>query len=525
MQAQEHDNQILQLIEKELLLPSPPAIAIQILNTVQKDDAALIKLAEIISADPVLTAKMLKVANSGIFPCRSKITNIDRAMSMLGTNIIKNIALTFVLAADFSDNKYNGFDFDHFWRYSVTSAVAAETLAKAFQYNNDDIFVTALLQDLGMLVIALTKGIEYEVLLEEAQLPGVTSLTDLEQEKYGYDHQQVSYALLLSWNLPDSISTPILYHHQTEGASEGCQKAAEILHFADQLSAIYNEPGTAEKVRLLQQQLVERFSIDETQALELLDDIATNSSKIIKAFDLDPGEIKPYSMLLQEANSELGKLNLSNEQIILEMKDAGKKAKNLANQLQKANIQLKELAYLDSLTGLYNHRHFQETLTSELSHAARYHSSVSLILLDIDFFKGVNDTYGHLAGDQVLINIAKAITSAVRPSDITARYGGDEFAVIMPETSATGVKIFSSRLRRCIEGNPTLVDGHVVYITVSIGTTTLKPDQPGVTKDFLIKMADRGLYLSKDNGRNQVTNLDLNRCVEESDCLSFKSEV
>ena len=273
MQAQEHDNQILQLIEKELLLPSPPAIAIQILNTVQKDDAALIELAEIISADPVLTAKMLKVANSGIFPCRSKITNIDRAMSMLGTNIIKNIALTFVLAADFSDNKYNGFDFDHFWRYSVTSAVAAETLAKAFQYNNDDIFVTALHQDLGMLVIALTKGIEYEVLLEEAQLPGVTSLTDLEQEKYGYDHQQVSYALLLSWNLPDSISTPILYHHQTEGASEGCQKAVEILHFADQLSAIYNEPGTAEKVRLLQQQLVERFSIDETQALELLDDI------------------------------------------------------------------------------------------------------------------------------------------------------------------------------------------------------------------------------------------------------------
>ncbi|NOQ41970.1 MAG: diguanylate cyclase, partial [Desulfuromusa sp.] len=154
-----------------------------------------------------------------------------------------------------------------------------------------------------------------------------------------------------------------------------------------------------------------------------------------------------------------------------------------------------------------------------------YHSSVSLVLLDIDFFKGVNDTYGHLAGDQVLINIAKAITSAVRPSDITVRYGGDEFAVIMPETSATGVKIFSSRLRRCIEGNSTLVDGHVVYITVSIGTTTLSPDQPGVTKDFLIKMADRGLYLSKDNGRNQVTNLDLNRCVEESDCLSFKSGV
>ena len=524
MQKQKLNKPILHLIKKELLLPTPPAIAIQILNTVQKDEAALIELAEIISADPVLTAKMLKVANSGAFPCKNKITNINRAMSILGTNIIKNIALTFVLTADLSERKPDDFDFDHFWRYSVTSAVAAETLAKAFKHHNDDIFVTALLQDLGMLVIALTKGVEYTVLLEEAQLPGVPSLADLEQEKYGYDHQQVSYALLLSWNLPDSISTPILYHHQIEGVPEECQKAAEILHFADRLSAIYNETGTAEKARALQQQLVERFSIDETQSLELLDDIATNSSKTIKAFDLDPGEIKPYSILLQEANTELGKLNLSNEQIILEMKEAKNKAKKLAHQLRNANIQLKELAYRDSLTGLYNHRHFQETLTGELSRAARYHSSVSLILLDIDLFKGVNDTYGHLAGDQVLINIAKAITSAVRPSDITARYGGDEFAVIMPETSAAGVKIFSSRLRRCIEGSPTLVDGQVIYVTVSLGTTTLKPDQPDVTKDFLIKTADRGLYLSKDNGRNQVTNLDLNRCIEERDSLSFKPE-
>ena len=504
MHTIEINNQIQQLIERELNFPSPPAIAVQILNAVLKDEAALIELGKIISTDPALTAKMLKVANSGIFTCKEAITDINRATSILGTNIIKNIALSFIIATDLNGNGHTGFDYNNFWRCSVTSAISAELLAKMVRHKDDDIFVTALLQNIGSLVISLTKGDEYNALLRGAQSTNADLLA-LEKEQFGFDHQQVGYALLIKWNLPKSIYEPILYHHRPKNAPKSYRKSTEIIYYADRLSDIYNKVGRAEKARLLQQDLDEKFNFSATQTAKLLDDVAIRSNEIFKVFELNSVEIKPYSLLLQEANAELSKINLSSEQMILEMKEAKEKAEILALELQDANSRLKELVYRDGLTGLYNHRYFQESLTNELTRAARYHSSVSLILFDIDFFKKINDTHGHPAGDLVLMNIARAISSAVRPCDIVARYGGEEFAVILPETSAAGVKVFAARVRRCVEGIATLVDGQLIYVTVSAGATTFNKDGANATKRTLIEAADRGLYMSKQNGRNQVT--------------------
>ncbi len=507
MQSNENYNKIKGLIETEINLPSPPAIAVQILKAVQQDEAALTELGNIIATDPALTAKMLKVANSGIFVCNGAITNINRAMSILGTTVIKNIALSFVIATELNGDSQANFDFAHFWRRSVTSAVAAELIARKCTNKYDDIFVTALLQDIGMLVISLTKGDEYNSLLHEAQLTDADLLKQ-EKEKYGFNHQQVGYALLTGWNLPESICEPILYHHQPDKAVGEYHHSTQVIYYAAKLSEIYTESGGAEKARKIQQGLVEEFDINENQAAELLDNVATQSAEMLESFELDPGDMKPYSVLLQEANAELTKLNMSNEQLILELKESRERADSLARSLRDTNSRLKELVYRDGLTGLYNHRFFQEALSNEINRASRYHSSVSLILFDIDNFKKVNDTYGHPAGDLVLMNIAKAVNNAVRPCDIVARYGGEEFAVILPETNMAGVKVFAARLRRCVEGIATLVDGQQIYVTVSAGATTFKDASSHITKGMLIETADKGLYLSKQNGRNQVTTLE-----------------
>ncbi|SEA14728.1 diguanylate cyclase (GGDEF) domain-containing protein [Desulfuromusa kysingii] len=507
MQTNENYRLIQQLISKELNLPSPPAIAVHILNAVQKDDAALTTLGDIIAADPALTAKMLQVANSSLFARNGKVTSINRAMSVLGTNTIKNIALSFVIAAEFNEIDAGGFNHDLFWRHSVTAAVAAELLSKAVQLQYHDIFVTSLLQDIGMLVISMTKGEEYGAMLKEAQASNLNLLM-LESKKYGFDHQQVGYALLTDWHLPESICTPILYHHHPEKAPEPDDQVAAILQLSDQMASVYTGAKPAELARDCQQNLQEKFNFTRVQALDFLDSVAVNSSKMISTFELGSEEIKPYSALLQQANAELAKLNISNEQLILEMLEAKDKAEKLNCELQDANTRLKELVYRDGLTGLYNHRYFQESLANEIARANRYQSSVSLIMFDIDFFKKVNDTHGHPAGDLVLMNIAKAVTNAVRPCDIVARYGGEEFAVILPETNAAGAKVFAARLRRCVEGIATLVEGQYIYVTVSAGATTFSPKGAISSKDALIETADRGLYLSKQNGRNQITVLE-----------------
>lgn len=510
MQKNEKFKNLVDLIEKDIRLPSPPAIAVRILNSVRKDDTALAELGNIITADPALTVKMLRLANSGIFARNGEISNINRAMAILGTNMIKNIALSFIIAEDFSKADDSDFDGETFWRHSVTAAVAAELIAQKIGHLNDDIFVASLLQNIGMLVLAMAKSDDYRVLLNNATISG-TDISHLEQDRYGFSHEQVANILLLNWRLANTISEPILYHHHPDEAPEDQRQAAEILYCAHQMATICTSRNSAEKARILQQQLQLRFNLNQQDSLELLDTVALNSREMLASFELNPGDIRPYSALLQEANSELSKLNLSSEQLILELKEAKERAEKLSTQLQDANTRLKELVYRDGLTGLYNHRYFQEALADELARSRRYKSSLSLILFDIDHFKKVNDTYGHPAGDMVLMNIARAVSSAVRPSDVVARYGGEEFAVILPETNLAGAKVFAARLRRCVEGIATLVDGQLIYVTISSGATSYCCGRaPGNTYE-MIEVADRGLYTSKQNGRNQVTTIELER--------------
>jgi len=495
---------IRQMIEEQINLPSPPAVAVQILDAVQKQEASIQVLARIITADPALTGKMLSIANSGFYALPNKVTSIERALSVLGTNLIKNIALSFVIAADLRGDKTSSFDFEYFWRRSVTSAVAAELLADLLRVKNDDIFVTGLLHDIGVLVMYLSKGEQYTELLHERKRLG-TSLIELEQQAFGFDHQQLGFILVSDWGLPDKIAEPIRYHHKTDQTSDEHRQSTDILWFADLLSAIYTEADTGERVRQLEDKMVETLNLQPETIRELVDEVATKSISILQTFEIDPGDLKPYSQMLQEANAELGKLNLSYEQLVMELKEAKDKAETLANELRDANTRLKELVSRDGLTGLYNHRYFQEILEKELARAQRYQTPLSLIMFDIDFFKNVNDSYGHPTGDLVLMNLARVVESAVRPSDIVARYGGEEFAVILPETNCSGMRVFSERLRRCVEGVTTLAENEQIRVTISVGGTSISADQPRRDKQALIDTADRALYESKRNGRNRVT--------------------
>jgi len=177
----------------------------------------------------------------------------------------------------------------------------------------------------------------------------------------------------------------------------------------------------------------------------------------------------------------------------------------LANQAAIAvdNAQLYELATKDGLTKLYIHRHFYFLLENEMKRVQRYHHVLSLIMMDIDNFKHVNDTYGHLVGDMVLKEIAATIQKTIRHVDIPARYGGEEFTIILPETAAQNAMVIAERLRQKISEIAVKVDENtIIRPTVSLGIS----EYPNASEDIkeLIDYADKALYVSKENGKNCI---------------------
>ncbi|MBI5047702.1 MAG: sensor domain-containing diguanylate cyclase [Deltaproteobacteria bacterium] len=165
----------------------------------------------------------------------------------------------------------------------------------------------------------------------------------------------------------------------------------------------------------------------------------------------------------------------------------------------------KTLAITDGMTVLYNHRYFLECLSREFERANRYKRPLSLIMIDVDFFKKYNDTHGHPKGDDVLRGVAGILKKSVRTSDIVARYGGEEFVIILPETTGEAAFTLAERLRKEVEstdfpGGETQPLGR---ITISLGVAA---SMEGVTKypDDLVKNADNALYRSKEEGRNRV---------------------
>jgi diguanylate cyclase (GGDEF)-like protein len=191
--------------------------------------------------------------------------------------------------------------------------------------------------------------------------------------------------------------------------------------------------------------------------------------------------------------------------VVLELRQAKRNAETLAVGLKEANDKLRELAIRDELTGLYNHRYFQDQLENEIVRVRRYKRPLSLLLLDLDFFKKVNDTHGHPAGDHVLRETGSTLLKLVRQSDTVARYGGEEFAIILPETAAASAKVLAQRVRRGIEQLKISYKKKAIPITVSIGLAcTDMAEDDKMSRTEIISKSDQALYKAKHEGRNRV---------------------
>jgi len=473
-------------------LPTLPGVAIKILEAVKKEETSLKEIGDILSKDPSLSAEVLKAINSPFYGLSTKVTSVSHAVNLLGINTVKSLALSFSLVKNLKADKSNGFDYSGFWKDSLVGAVATKVLSgKILPKFADDGFFLGLIHNLGILIINQCMPDQYNLVLKEKER-NLRSYHEAENQILGLNHMEVGEYLVDSWSLPKIFSIPIRYHHEADKLvtkDPDIDIITKILHLSTLFIDLTNSEGKQFYVAVAQlEYLVNEFGFkDRIEVDEITKHIHQQTLNVFPLFEIEMKAERDYLELIEEARNELINLSSNFMQQVCEQ--------------QKLIESLSEQALRDALTNLLNYQAFQEYLDKEVQRANRYGHGLCLIIADIDHFKDINDTYGHLAGDHILKVVAHYFQDSLRGSDMVARYGGEEFAMVLPETSKIDGMIVAERLRETIASLKIEYEGRTLSVTASFGVSSLDASRT-VDKIEFIKEADYALYQAKNAGRN-----------------------
>ena len=504
MTAEDILSQVLQSDE----LPTLPTVASQLITLTSREDTTLTDIADLISKDIGISAKILKVSNSAFYSFPQQIGSIHQAVSILGTNAVRSLVLSFSFLSIKAGSKAGRFDFEQFWQRSLARAVAAKLiLEKVKNANTEEIFISSLLQNLGELIFARTFAEKYDEVLAKIE-EGTGDLLNIEEEIIGANHCRIGFEVAKSWGFPEVLLYPILYHHsphEYDGKDARIKQTVNAVHLSDILTDILYSAKPEEHHKHFRKDARKMLKIAPEDIENILETFHNQIEIAGKYFGLKIQNTKSVQEILQEANIRLSLLNLNYDQMNKQLIQAKMELEKLTKELEEKNRILDNLANIDGLTEVFNHRYFQNCLDQEINRAERKDNHLSIILCDIDYFKDFNDNHGHQAGDFVLKDFCRIITSQLRQYDVLARYGGEEFAIILPETEESEALIVAEKLRTAIE-EAVFDDGNESYsVTASFGVAGSRPAvEDGFGKGEFINRADLALYGAKGAGRNRA---------------------
>ena len=477
------------VLNKSKKLPTLPGIAMKILEAVQKERPDLQEIAEVLSTDPPLSAEVLKLINSPFFGLTRKVTSVFHAVSMLGMNVVKNMALSFALVKNFSNNGQGDFDYPRFWKYSLTTAIAARMIAeKVAAETAEDAFFLGLLHDMGLLALARCLPDQYQLVVQEAEA-GNCSNHQAESQILGFDHMAIGRHLVRSWGLPSKFWQPIGCHHCPERLSaveDETLTLTQVLNLATVYADMFQAESTATYLAVIDHYTKSYGYAAVLDVDQLAVAISEETHRFFPYFDIDFDDDADYLETIERARSEL--INVSTDFI-----------DQLVAQQRQIDT-LRRQATHDGMTQLMNYQYFQETLNREIARSRRSHSPLTVVMADIDRFKAVNDTYGHMAGDHAIKTVATCLQANLRETDHIARYGGEEFALILYNIPPEEALSVTERVRQTISELPIRFDDRTFKITMSFGIASLAGDDQD--REALLDNADKALYEAKSAGRN-----------------------
>jgi diguanylate cyclase (GGDEF)-like protein len=495
------------LIDRIDDLPSLSPVINRVTQLINSGDSQAKQVAELIGADPALSSRILKVVNSAFYGLQHQVSSIQRAVVILGFDTVQSI----VISAGVVDVMFKTgtalHDMRIIWERSLFSAVTARKIAQVLgRPPLDECFMAALLMDVGMLAQLKLHGETYAQVIHD-EVAGGQDIVLAEVQDFAVSHERLGQCLLERWDIPDLLSRPILYHHDlagSEGEPEDVRAICRVVHLARQAANIFYSPAKGAAIADYKVKAARMISMSPGEVDEFFRSIREEVLDVARQYGLDLPGLKSYTEILDVANQELTQINKTYEQLNRELATARRQAEELAHSLKAANEKLQRMASVDELTGLFNRRYFDEFFSREFTRCQRYKRPLACIIIDIDHFKRVNDTYGHQQGDEVLRELGERLLALLRGSDVAVRYGGEEFVVLLPETGLYAARVAGEKIRRAVAVEPFRhVSGQGLPITISLGIAVYDGSSGAQTPEELLKRADTLLYKAKADGRNR----------------------
>ncbi|MEM1331892.1 MAG: diguanylate cyclase, partial [Actinomycetota bacterium] len=432
-------------------------------------------------------------ANTPIYARRRRTENLRQAVTLLGFDVVLTASLSLTLTAGRTGSQTRSPRFrKRRWTRSVHSAACAQLLAERVRFvDPTDAFLAALLQDIGVQVVDRLEPAIYD----ECDPNGShEDLVAAELATLGADHAEVGAILLHEWRLPPTIVNAVRFSHDARHSD--ATSMAGVCAVAGFIADGFAGHGAAFDRALVG---AERLGISTSTFATILEYTAMVLPDLASILDAETPDQETLTELAEEA-------------IVMRQLHAQTTASQLSDEVESLRNEAEDLRTqngLDELTGLANRRRLDEILETEFTTARRNGFPLSILFVDLDDFKLVNDRFGHNVGDQLLTASARRISAAVRDGDFVGRFGGEEFIVVLPggdraDSDAVAARVIQSFTERTFD----LPDGMSLSATASAGVSTCDERTAFETVAEFLHAADLALYVAKRNGKRQFRRSD-----------------
>ncbi|MDQ5909685.1 MAG: hypothetical protein QG599_1780 [Pseudomonadota bacterium] len=517
-------------------LPSLPAVALKMVELANDPEVDMNEVVRVISMDPALVTKLFRAANSPLYGMRRKVTNLRQVLSLLGLQGTLALALGFSLVATGRDTGAV-LNTEQFWRRSLLAATACRILGERLSMKNlEELFLAGLLHGVGILALSIMMPEPYSVLLTEATehpeggapVLNCGRLAELERERLGDDHAAVGTWLMRHWRLPDYLcqATAGSLEPDRVETRDTYRALVQCVALAVRIADIWVRPNYWQNSQEVADLARSWFKLETDHYLEILEAVGAKFPEIAALFQIKSLDTAEIAGILDQAREVLdirsiqrwpertsGKLPAGERESLAGLPHHLAATPTVASthtgRLHREVVTESATSQyaFDALTGLFNRPRLHERLRQELATAREQNQPLSVVLLDVDGCGKINEACGHSVGDQVLIALGRLLGGNIQRQDLVARYGNDEFALVLPTSGTSAARRLVERLLTLIRHwEPAVTGGRSLCVTVSAGLATY-PEIGGADDEAierLLEAAGQALQLAKDAGGNQI---------------------